>query len=32
LRAELGARGLSLKYVKNIIAGSLKAMLREPAS
>jgi len=29
LRAELRQRGLSLKYVKNILAGSLKAMLRD---
>jgi integrase len=29
LRTELRHRGLSLKFVKNIIAGSLKAMLRD---
>ena len=29
LRSELRQRGLSLKYVKNILAGSLKAMLRD---
>jgi integrase len=29
LRAELQQRGLSLKYVKNILAGSFKAMIRD---
>jgi integrase len=29
LRAELLQRGLSLKYVKNILAGSFKAMIRD---
>src|SRR5438132_2375231 len=29
LRTELRQRGLSLKYVKNILAGSFKAMLRD---
>ena len=29
LRAELRQRGLSLKFVKNILAGSLKAMCRD---
>jgi len=29
LRAELLERGLSLKYVKNILVGSFKAMLRD---
>jgi len=29
LRAQLLQRGLSLKYVKNIIAGSFKAMIRD---
>jgi integrase len=29
LRAELLKRGLSLKYVKNILAGSFKAMIRD---
>jgi hypothetical protein len=29
LRSELRHRGLSLKFVKNILAGSLKAMLRD---
>lgn len=29
LRAELLQRGLSLKYVKNILGGSFKAMLRD---
>jgi len=29
LRTELRQRGLSLKYVKNVLAGSFKAMLRD---
>jgi hypothetical protein len=29
LRAELLQRELSLKYVKNILAGSFRAMVRE---